>query len=115
VADRFELDESDARAAGKRAQNAGERLLAAHRELVAVLDDREGCWGDDEIGKAFANKYVGMADGTRTNTEILGSNLVNTGEGIGVIAAGLADVDEDNARRIDRAYAEDVEGWSEEP
>jgi hypothetical protein len=115
VADRFELDESDAHAAGNRAETAGERLLAAHRELVAVLNDREGCWGDDDIGKAFAKNYVGMADGTRENTEILGTNLSDVGEGIRVIASDLADVDEDNARRIDEAYADNVESWTEEP
>jgi hypothetical protein len=114
VADRFELDENAAVAAGRRARTAGLRLREAHRELVAVLDDHDGCWGDDDIGKAFANKYVQTADGTRENTKILATNLVDTGDYIVDAAREFAGVDEDNARRFDRILADNVESWTAE-
>jgi hypothetical protein len=112
VADRFELDENGAVEAGERARSAGQALLAAHRKLVAVLDDHDGCWGDDDLGRAFANKYVQVADGTRENTEVLATNLVDTGTYIVNAARKLADVDEDNARRIDGLVADNVESWT---
>ncbi|WP_143517406.1 hypothetical protein [Pseudonocardia sp. MH-G8] len=114
MADRFELDENDAVAAGERAQTAGRRLLDAHRDLVTVLNDREGCWGDDDIGKAFANKYVQVADGTRENTNVLATNFSDAGTYIVDVAGELADVDEGNARRIDGLYADNVESWTAE-
>ena len=114
MADRFELDESEAVDTGERAQDAGRRLLDAHRDLVAVLDDHEGCWGDDDIGKAFANKYVEIADGTRENTSVLAANFSDAGTYIVDVAGELADVDEDNARRIDGIYADNVESWTSE-
>jgi hypothetical protein len=112
VPDRFELDEKAAEDAGHRAQEAGQRLREAHRALVAVLDDHDGCWGDDDVGKAFANKYVQKADATRENTKILATNLADTGDYIVDVAREFADVDEDNARRIDGIYADNVESWT---
>ncbi len=112
--DRFELDENEAVDAGHRAQKAGQRLREAHRALVAVLDDHDGCWGDDDIGKAFANKYVQVADGTRENTNVLATNFSDAGAYIVDVAGELADVDEGNARRIDGLYADNVESWTSE-
>jgi hypothetical protein len=112
VAERFELDEDGARAAGQRAQSASERLLEAHHALVAVLEDREGCWGNDDIGRAFATNYVGLADGTRDNTEVLATNFGAAGEYIVDVAGEFADVDEQNAHEIDAVIADDVKNWT---
>jgi hypothetical protein len=113
VAERFELDEDAAKDAGDRAGSAGQRLRDAHRELVAVLDDRDGCWGDDDIGKAFANSYVEFADGTRDNTKMIATNLADTGKYVVSVVDEFVDADADNAREIDRVYADDIEGWTE--
>jgi hypothetical protein len=111
VVDRFELDEDAALDAGERAMSAGERLLEAHRALVAVLEENDGCWGDDDIGKAFANKYVNLADVTRANTEILAVNLAGVGDFINSAVADFKATDEDNARAVDEVYADNVESW----
>jgi hypothetical protein len=112
VADRFELDEEAAREAADRAQSAGERLLDAHRALVTVLDELHGCWGDDDVGKAFSNEYVGLADATRANTGVLGTNLSDVGDFVDSAVSDFTRTDEENARAVDGAYADNVKSWT---
>ncbi|WP_156819575.1 hypothetical protein [Pseudonocardia sp. HH130630-07] len=114
MADRFELAESDAVRAGERAESAGERLQRAHGNLASVLDARNGCWGTDQIGKAFEKAYVEYADPLRENSKSLGENFSGVGTATTDMARELADVDEDNAKRFDGLYADDIESWSEE-
>jgi hypothetical protein len=114
VAERFDLDEDEAVQAGERAQSAGQRLQEAHGALAALLDARNGCWGSDDIGKAVEKSYVEYADDLRAGTKTAGKNLSGVGEFTVGMARQFADVDEDNAKKIDGVYADQVEGWTEE-
>lgn len=115
MADRFFLDPDAAHAAFARLRTAGEQLLAEHRSLTTILESRHGCWGDDDIGRAFAKNYVDFAAATRTNTELLGENAVAVADYGDGMTDDLVGVDADNARQIadaDDHYADNVRSWS---
>lgn len=114
VADRFELDEDEAIRAGERAESAGDRLKKAHGNLDSLLSARHGCWGTDDIGKAFEKSYLEYADPLRKNTGPLGENFSGVGEFTTGMAQEFRKVDDDNADQIDGLYADDVESWTEE-
>jgi hypothetical protein len=114
VAENFEIDEGDAVRAGERARSAGQRLQDAHGALAAVLDARNGCWGSDDIGKAVEKSYVEYADDVSAATKARGKNLSGVGDFTVGAAREFGDIDEDNAKRIDGAYADSVESWTEE-
>ncbi|WP_224390432.1 WXG100 family type VII secretion target [Pseudonocardia sp. ICBG1293] len=113
MADRFEIDEDEAIRAGERAGSAGDRLQKAHRNLASLLEARHGCWGTDDVGKAFDNSYSKYADPLRVNTEPLGENFSGVGEFTVNMAREFRKVDEDNADRIDGVYADNIEAWTE--
>jgi len=112
VAERFSLDPDGAKAAGKLLRESGERLLAAHADLVGVLTELDGCWGDDSIGKSFAKNYVPSGESVRDNTEILADNVAAAGQYVGELVDGFLQVDADGAERLDDVLADDIEEWS---
>jgi uncharacterized protein YukE len=112
VSDRFEIDSTEIEKVADRARTAGDVLLAALGRLAIVLDDHDECWGGDDIGRAFAEKYVNVADGTRANTEVMATNLKATGDFISDVAARFREVDDANAALLDRVAADQVEGWT---
>ncbi|AUS81314.1 hypothetical protein C1701_26700 [Actinoalloteichus sp. AHMU CJ021] len=63
MADETSVDTTEVFIHNKEDREAIEDFGAAWRELCQVLDANDGCWSTDDIGKAFANKYVEPADG----------------------------------------------------
>jgi hypothetical protein len=113
VAERFSLDPEDARRAAESIRAAGEELLAAHRQLLEELASLHGCWGDDELGRAFEKSYVSNAETTKENTGILATNVVNVGNYVIDMVKEFTQTDAEYAQRIDKLLADDVESWTE--
>ncbi|MFE0022038.1 hypothetical protein [Amycolatopsis sp. NPDC059021] len=106
MADDFFLDESVYDGVMTDLQNVGHKIGASHKALSDVLLEYDGAWGNDDIGKAFAQKYFGEdGNGARADLVALGGvedNLVESGD-VGKKNARLfASVDNDTAVKIDK-------------
>ncbi|WP_156753225.1 WXG100 family type VII secretion target [Actinokineospora pegani] len=102
MAEEFRLDPDGLAAGTRKLDAAGTRLTSAVAALNVVLDDHDGCWGTDDIGKAFATNYVQPATDVRTYGADAGTGLVLTAEGLDEASEVFQSVDHDHAARIDR-------------
>ncbi|KZB83074.1 hypothetical protein [Amycolatopsis regifaucium] len=101
MAETFRLDPEEASAAAARLGALGERLKDSLRALESTLDDRHGCWGQDDIGEAFAKNYVGPAEKTREGAHMAGDGTVQLKDGINKNVSVLRNLDQKSAARID--------------
>lgn len=106
MADDFYLDESAFEGVTDSLVTTGMNLDDAVKELNDVLLATEGCWGDDEIGKAFASNYWAIAEQVRTGMEGAGTGIVETARTMRKSAADLASVDEQTAKSLDSQIQE---------
>ncbi|MCG8916456.1 ESX-1 secretion-associated protein [Actinokineospora sp. PR83] len=102
MAEEFRLDPDGVAAGTKRLKTAGGRLNTAVTALNVVLDDHDGCWGTDDIGKAFEQKYVQPATDVRKYGADAGTGIVTTGENLDSASTTFQSVDHEHASRIDR-------------
>lgn len=106
MADEFFLDEAAYDGIMTELQGVGRKIGSSYQGLADVLLEYDGAWGGDDIGKAFANKYLGMTpdSGARGDVVALGGvedNLVKSAD-IGMKnAANFASVDHDTAKEMD--------------
>lgn len=84
----------------------GNALGTAFDNLVLVLDDHHGCWGDDDIGKAFAKNYVDPATEVRDGAEGAVEGIHELHEGVEESSTTFQSVDEESAIQIDRSVTE---------
>ena len=106
MAENFRLDPTGVAAGTKRLNAAGERLNTAVTALNVVLDDHEGCWGTDDIGKGFAQKYVQPATDVRKYSGEAGTGLVTTGKDLDKAAETFRTLDHDRAQQLDQSLPE---------
>ncbi|EME65700.1 hypothetical protein [Amycolatopsis decaplanina] len=99
----FRLDPEEASAAAARLGALGERLNNSLKALEVTLDDRHGCWGQDDIGEAFAKNYVDPAEQTREGARKAGDGTGQLKDGIAKSVSVLRDLDQESAARIDAA------------
>ncbi|RSN04059.1 hypothetical protein DMC63_39950 [Streptomyces sp. WAC 05977] len=97
----FRLDPEGASAAAARLGALGEMLQNSLRVLEGTLDDHHGCWGKDDIGKAFANNYVPPSDEARQGARAAAEGTVQLEDGIKKSVEVLKDLDQASAARID--------------
>ncbi|TVT18521.1 hypothetical protein FNH05_35490 [Amycolatopsis rhizosphaerae] len=103
MTENFRLDPDGLSAATKRLGAMGEKLRASYTELVRVLDEHDGCWGGDDIGKSFAQNYVPNARKARDSAQEATEGIVQLGDDTDSAAATFESVDHDSAQRIDAA------------
>ncbi|MFC9250960.1 hypothetical protein [Amycolatopsis thailandensis] len=97
MAEKFFLDPGGLAEATGRLRALGDRLDQAHRRLADTLHHHDGCWGEDEIGKAFSKNYVPAAANTLEGVR-------EAGPALGAFA-GTADKASENFSRVDRDTA----------
>lgn len=107
MADEFFLDESQFRGVTSDIRSTGSKLQAAHRTLNDTLGQFQGCWGDDDIGKAFEGNYWANAEKVRIGLAEAGPGLVTTGDNVQKKADQLADVDDETADWLDKQVPQD--------
>lgn len=64
MSDQLRVDLEQFRGLVSRFENLGTQTVAARLELSQGLDSEGECWGADEVGTAFASKYVAASEDT---------------------------------------------------
>ncbi|MFC3456278.1 hypothetical protein, partial [Amycolatopsis speibonae] len=82
--------------------------------LNGVLDQYEGCWGDDEIGKQFEKGYKADADGSRVALGDMHEGVDKTVASVDKAVTEFVGLDEDNAKAFDHLLGESVRGSAED-
>jgi hypothetical protein len=103
MAESFRLDPSGLETANSEFLGTGNTLGDAYDNLILVLDDHHGCWGDDDIGKAFAKNYVTSADEVRTAAKECVDGMHELHEGVTESLETFQSVDEESAIEIDKS------------
>jgi hypothetical protein len=106
MADEFYLDESAYDAIMTDLQNVGHEIGGDFKRLSDVLVQYDGAWGNDDIGKAFAMKYLGEKDKGGALSDIpalagVEENLVDSGDIGKKNARNFSEVDKETAEKMD--------------
>ncbi|GAA4531754.1 hypothetical protein [Amycolatopsis samaneae] len=106
MADEFYLDEAAYDGIMTDLQSIGHGIGSSFQTLADVLLEHDGAWGTDDIGKAFAKKYLGEGpdDGARADVVALGGveeNLDKSAEIGKKNARNFASVDRETAKKMD--------------
>lgn len=104
MAEEFYLDPDLYRQATRQLEEAGKKLEAAQKRLAGTLDQYEGCWGDDEIGKAFQKGYYDNAEKLVDGLGKAATGLVESASVARQNAEDFMKLDQDEAQRIDNAF-----------
>jgi hypothetical protein len=107
MADNFYLDEPAFDGVTDDMLVTGSNLTTAHGKLNRVLLATQGCWGDDDIGKAFEGKYWENAEKVRTGMDGAGEGIVETSKSARKTARDLSSVDEQTAKWLDSQIEEE--------
>ncbi len=74
-----------------------EDAVASLKRRLAVVD---GCWGDDEAGKAFAKNYLPNAEETLKNSNLTVESLASVAENLRTITTEFAKLDQYGADKL---------------
>lgn len=102
----FRLDPDGLATANDDLRVVGETFGTAYDNLIAVLDDHHGCWGDDDIGKAFAKNYVTPADEVKGAAKECVAGFHDLHDGVAESSETFQSVDHDSAVQIDNSVTE---------
>ncbi|MDR7274273.1 hypothetical protein [Catenuloplanes atrovinosus] len=72
-------------------------LISLKRRLEAV----DGCWGDDEAGKKFAQSYIPKAEATLESSQLSHEALSTVAENLRFITTEFAKLDEYGADKLE--------------
>jgi hypothetical protein len=106
MGENFRLDPEGLDNANAELLVVGNTFGAAYDNLVLVLDDHHGCWGDDDIGKAFAKNYVDSAREVRDGAKGSVDGIHELHDGVDESSTTFQSVDEESAILIDRSVTE---------
>jgi hypothetical protein len=106
MAESFRLDPSGLTSANEEFLGTGNSLGEAFDNLILVLDDHHNCWGDDDIGKAFAKNYVTPAEEVRTASKECVTGMHELYDGVTESVETFESVDEESAIEIDKSVTE---------
>ena len=106
MADEFFLDQDTlSQATGGLRSEAADfgRALAG---LINVTQQLDGCWGNDDAGKSFANNYVKPAGEAISGSQQIHKGVNQTSDELDNSANQFAGLDKDAAKQLDQQYAE---------
>lgn len=83
---------------------AGDSLNGVLQALNSALQAEGQCWGGDESGQAFAQKYVPNSQATLEAFGALAEALEGVGTGVSQTADAYEGSDQGNATGISRVY-----------
>ena len=101
MAEKFHLDNHLMRHVTTRLADIGGDFAASSKKLTRTLDQYEGCWGEDDIGKAFDKQYSDNAGKLLDIHKQDGKYLTEAAENAGKSADNVDKVDTKTARKID--------------
>jgi hypothetical protein len=101
MTENFRLVPEQATAAANDLNDLGERLRRSFGTLIGVLDEHDGCWGEDDIGKAFEQNYVPHAKQARESARQAIAGIVDLAASTKQNIDIFQDLDYESARRID--------------
>lgn len=103
MAEKFRLDPEGLDAANGAFGVVGSKFSGAFDTLTGILDAHHGCWGTDDIGKAFETNYV------QPSGEVIGyakdavGGFTDLHDGVKESRDTFTSVDQDNAEKIDKS------------
>lgn len=100
MSDKTRIDPERVEREGQRLEQAGERFSEALHALKSTLAQHDGCWGEDDIGKSFAQKYVKPAGQNVDNSETAHRSVDEVAGELREGGRALADTDRDSAARV---------------
>ena len=100
MSDKTRIDPERVEREGQRLEQAGERFSEAVHALKSTLAQHEGCWGEDDIGKGFAQKYVKPAAQNVDNSETAHRSVEEAAGKLRHGGRAMADTDQDSAARV---------------
>jgi hypothetical protein len=103
MGEKFRLDSEALDSANSEFHIVGETFGRAFDTLAGVLDDHDGCWGTDDIGKAFAKNYVASATEVRGYSKGAVTGMGELYDGVAESSKTFKGVDYDSAVEIDNA------------
>jgi hypothetical protein len=103
MGEKFRLDPEALDSANGEFHVVGETLGTAFHTLAGVLDEHDGCWGSDDIGKAFEKNYKAPATEVRTYSGDAVTGMGELYDGVAESSETFQGVDYDNAVTIDNA------------
>lgn len=100
----YDVSVSGLRRGAGRFGAAGDSLAGVLRALDSALRAEGQCWGGDESGRAFAQKYVPNSQATLEAFGSLAGALTDIGTAVGQSADEYEGSDQGNATGISRVY-----------
>jgi uncharacterized protein YukE len=104
VTENFRIDADGVSSATGKLRDAGDALGSAFDTLKQVLDEHDGCWGNDDTGKSFAEGYKPAADKARTGADSAVQGISSIADSVDHSAEEFENTDADNAAAMDQAY-----------
>lgn len=101
MAEDFYLDEDGMRGVTGGMRFSGEEMKSAFTDLENGLAPFVGCWGNDEIGKAFEKNYWPNASMMLDGYRPAGDDMVKGADVTMDNVTYFASLDEDNAKWLD--------------
>ncbi|MGH3622163.1 MAG: WXG100 family type VII secretion target [Sciscionella sp.] len=77
-----------------------DRVAGIHAELGRALDDTDGCWGNDTVGRSFADSHVAAAQATLDGLGGLPDKLSDVGRRLAKTATAYRTTDAEQATRF---------------
>ncbi|MEU6558963.1 hypothetical protein [Nocardia nova] len=94
------LDLTGLRERAARLADIADRVQQTHAGLRGCLEQADGSWGDDHMGRAFAEQFTPHADQVVASVQAMVESLRSTASGIAGTANEFAAQDADNATRV---------------
>ncbi|MFC9892595.1 hypothetical protein ACFVMC_02770 [Nocardia sp. NPDC127579] len=83
-----------------------DKVLTAIANVRSVVDAEGECWGSDEIGTNFAQKYVPDAESGLKGIESLSKCVESLAGGVDSIAEAFQKQDEANSKALEKAKSQ---------
>ncbi|MEV0250467.1 hypothetical protein AB0H76_27995 [Nocardia sp. NPDC050712] len=83
-----------------------DKVLTAIKNVQSVVEAEGECWGADEIGESFAQKYVPDAKSGLAGIESLSKCVESLAGGVDSIAQAFQKQDEANAKALEKAKSQ---------
>ncbi|MFI5716676.1 YbaB/EbfC family nucleoid-associated protein [Nocardia sp. NPDC051750] len=96
----LEVDEEALQAARPAIAEVADQVADAVNAALAVINGEGECWGSDETGQKFAEKYKPAADEGLTGLDLLSQAVNGVGDGVGAVATNFGNQDESNAAAL---------------
>ncbi|NKY86107.1 WXG100 family type VII secretion target [Nocardia veterana] len=108
MSDELRIDTDALRRDGARLAELGDRVSLTHAGLRDSLASVDGCWGDDDLGNAFAKDFTPQADRLLEDLHALEESLRGTARQVGAAAQNFEAHDLAGGNRIGAVGSESL-------